>query len=223
MGQKSETVGTPSAAAMCIGPVLDETRTSRCEITAITRRRGRSPMRIVTRSDPIRSKCEANSTSSGPPVTMILTSPRGTVAGTKAGYNFEHGAIRVKYRKPGCEAYYDPGDDILMIEISDSDGDLTVKCGRDAHLYWDDYCDVYIDAADVAINTINLKGTAGTQLYVCGEVGSVRNLKLKYGCIGDTGRYGPDFGLVNTSLELPTKIKILWGWATAPVLGVYEE
>jgi PKD repeat protein len=143
-----------------------------------------------------------------------------SVAGTKAGYNFEHGAIRVLYSKPGCEAYYDPDDDILVIEISESDGDLTVKCGRDAHLYWDDYCDVYIDAPDASINTINLKGTPETQLYVCGEVGSVRNLKLKYGCIGDTGRYGPDFGLVNTSLALPDKIKILWGWATAPVLGV---
>jgi hypothetical protein len=41
--------------------------------------------------------------------------------------------------------------------------------------------------------------------------------------VGDTGLYGPEFGLVNTSLELPDKIKIVWGWTTAPVLGVYDE
>jgi len=143
-----------------------------------------------------------------------------SAATTKGGYNFEHGAIKVLYSKPGCEADYDPDDDILMIEISENDGDLTVKCGEYAYDYWGDYCDVYIDAPGVAINRMIVKGTAETQLYVCGEVGSVRNLKVKYGCIGDTGHYGPDFGLVNTSLALPSKIKVLRGWTTAPVLGV---
>ena len=142
---------------------------------------------------------------------------------TKAAYSYERGDIKVLYSKPGCEAEYNSDDDILMIRISESDGDLTVKFGKDVYYYWDDYCDVYIDAPDVSINTMILKGRPETQLYVCGEVGSVNNFKLKHGSVGDTGHYGPDFGLVNTSLALPTKIKILWGWATAPVLGVYEE
>jgi hypothetical protein len=143
-----------------------------------------------------------------------------SAAATKAEYEFERGEIKVRYSKPGCEAYYSVDDDILMIQIFESDGNLTVKCGENASLYWDDYCDIYIDAPDASINTINLKGRPEIQLYVCGEVGSVTNFKLKYGCVGDTGLYGPGFGLVNTSLEIPNKIKIVWGWTTAEVLGV---
>ena len=142
---------------------------------------------------------------------------------TKAAYSFERGDIKVLYSKPGCEAEYNSDDDILMIRISESDGDLTVKFGEDVYYYWDDYCDIYIDAPDASINRMILKGRPETTLYVCGEVASVNNFKLKHGSVGDTGHYGPDFGLVNTSLALPSKIKILWGWATAPVLGVYEE
>ena len=151
---------------------------------------------------------------------------RAVVAGaeasveTKAAYSYERGDIKVLYSKPGCEAEYNSDDDILMIRISESDGDLTVKFGKDVYYYWDDYCDVYIDAPDASINTMILKGRPETTLYVCGEVASVNNFKLKHGSVGDTGHYGPDFGLVNTSLALPSKIKILWGWATAPVLGI---
>ena len=48
----------------------------------------------------------------------------------------------------------------------------------------------------------------------------VKNLKVKYGCIGDTEFHGPDFGLGSSSPELPNKILIKWGWMTAPALGV---
>jgi hypothetical protein len=48
----------------------------------------------------------------------------------------------------------------------------------------------------------------------------VNSFKLKYGVVGGTGLYGPDIGLTNTSLVPPNKIKILWGWRTAPLVGV---
>jgi len=99
---------------------------------------------------------------------------------------------------------------------------LTVKCGEEAYASWGDFCDIYIDAPDASIKTMILKGTPETQLHVCGQVGHVENFKLKYGCVGDTEHYGEDFGLYNTWLGLPNKILILWGWATAPVLGVSE-
>jgi len=142
---------------------------------------------------------------------------------TKAAYSYERGDIKVRYSKPGCEAYYDIDNDIIIIRISESDGNLTVKFGQDVYYYWEDYCDIYIDAADASINTINLKGRPDTTLYVSGEVASVNNFKLKHGVVGDTRLYGPDVGLINTSLVLPSKIRIIKGWATAPVLGVYDE
>ena len=138
----------------------------------------------------------------------------------KAAYIFEQGDLKVIYSKPGCVAYYDAVDGILRIAISESDGDLTVKCGEEAYLEWEDYCDIYIDAPTASINVMNLKGRPETQLHVAGEVASVNKFKLKYGSVGGTDYYGPEVGLANTSLELPNKIKILWGWTTAPVLGV---
>ena len=116
----------------------------------------------------------------------------------------------------------------MVIEISENDGNLTVTCGKDAYLYWGSYCDIYIDAPTASIKTINLKGRGpdrqgrpGIQLYVCGEVGYVKNFKLKYGCVGDTDCYGPDFGLFQEPpIELPNKVNIKWGWTTAPLLGV---
>jgi PKD repeat protein len=144
------------------------------------------------------------------------------LAETKAEYAADIGDVKVRYTEPGCLAYVDPSNGMLTIEISDSDGILTVKCGEEAYVEWDDFCDIYIDAPDASIETMILKGTPETQLHVCGEVGHVENFKLKYGCVGDTEHYGPEFGLYNAWLGLPNKILILWGWATAPVLGVSE-
>jgi PKD repeat protein len=138
----------------------------------------------------------------------------------KAAYTFEYGDVKVRYSLAGCEAYYNDTDDTLTIQISDSDGDLLVKCGDEAYLDWGDRCDIYIGAPDASINTMNLKGRLETQLHVCGDVSYVKNFKLKYGCVGDTESYGPGFGLYNTSLTLPNKILIKWGWTTAPLLGV---
>ena len=141
-------------------------------------------------------------------------------AETKAAYTFEYGDVKVLYSLPGCEAFYNDTDGTLTIEISDSDGNLLVKCGDEAYLEWGDSCDVHIDAPAASINTINLKGRPETQLHVCGEVSYVKNFKLKYGCVGDTEFYGPEIGLGCTSLALPNKIKIKWGWTTAALLGV---
>ena len=128
--------------------------------------------------------------------------------------------IKVSYSKPGCLAYYNSSDGTLTIEISESDGNLKVICGKEAYLNWGDYCDIYIDAPDASLKTINLKGRPETQLHVCGEVGYVQNFVLKYGSVGDTDYYGPEIGLYNISLEVPKKINIKWGWTTAPLLGV---
>ena len=108
----------------------------------------------------------------------------------------------------------------LTIQVTDSGGDLIVACGEEAYLDWEDYCDIYIDAPDASINMMILKGRPETQLHICGEVGYVKNFKLKYGCVGDTDYFGPWYGLGNTSLLPPDKILIKWGWTTAPVLGV---
>jgi hypothetical protein len=108
----------------------------------------------------------------------------------------------------------------LTIDITDSGGDLLVKCGEDAYAGWGDYCDVYIDAGDTSVNNMILKGTSDTQLHVVGNVGYVENFKLKYGCVGDTESYGLGTGLGCTSLIPPNKILIKWGWTTAPLLGV---
>ncbi len=144
------------------------------------------------------------------------------LAETKAEYEVDIGDVKVRYTEPGCLAYTHPSNGTLTIEISDSDGILKVKCGEEAYVDWGDFCDIYIDAPDASIETMILKGTPETQLHVCGEVGHVENFKLKYGCVGDTEPYGPEFGLYNTGLGLPNKILIVWGWATAPVLGVSE-
>jgi hypothetical protein len=130
-----------------------------------------------------------------------------SAAEAKEAYTFEQGDIKVIYSEPGCNADYDPVYGLLTIQITESDGDLLVKCG-------------YIDAPAASINTINLKGRPETQLYVCGQVYYVKNFKLKYGCVGDTGYFGPDYGLGCSSSEPPNKILIKWGWTTAPVLGV---
>ena len=140
----------------------------------------------------------------------------------KAAYIFEQGDLKVIYSKPGCVAYYDAVDGILRIAISESDGDLTVKCGEEAYLEWEDYCDIYIDAPTASINVMNLKGRPETQLHVCGEVASVNKFKLKYGSVGDTDFYGPDVGLRSVYPSVPTKIKIVYGWTTAPLLSVSD-
>jgi len=141
-------------------------------------------------------------------------------AGTKAAYEFEYGDVKVLYSLPGCTAFVNGTDGTLTIQIADSEGNLTVRCGDEAYLDWGDFCDIYIDAPAASVNRINLKGKPETQLHVCGNVAYVKNFKLKYGSVGDTESYGPDFGLYNTSLVPPNKILIKWGWATAPVLGL---
>jgi len=139
---------------------------------------------------------------------------------TKAAYVVEIGDIKVRYSKPGCVV--NETDSGLTIQIADEDGDLLVKCGEDAYLYWGDHCDICIDAPTESISTMILKGRPEMQLYVSGNVGYVNNFKLKYGCVGDTENCGiySGLGLGNTSLMPPNKILIKWGWTTAPLLGV---
>jgi hypothetical protein len=139
---------------------------------------------------------------------------------TKAEYVADIGGIKVRYTKPGCLAFYNDEDDTLTVQVTESGGDLLVKCGDEAYLVWDDSCDLRISAPGASINTMILKGNLETQLHVAGEVDYVKSFKLKYGSVGDTDFYGPDFGLYNTSLVPPNKILFKWGWATAPVLGV---
>jgi len=139
---------------------------------------------------------------------------------TKAAYVAEIYGVKVRYTKPGCEAFYNDTDGTLTIQITDTGGDLLVKCGEEAYVAWGDYCDLLISAPDASINTMILKGNLETQLHVVGNIGYVKNLKLKYGCVGDTEFYGRETGLGCTSLEVPNKILIKWGWTTAPVLGV---
>jgi PKD repeat protein len=140
---------------------------------------------------------------------------------TKAAYVVDIDGVKVRYSLPGCVAYYNDDDGTLTVEVSQRGGDLLVKCGEDAYLVWGDYCDVYIDAPDVSINNVMLKGNPETQLNVVGSVSYVNNFKLKYGCVGDTGHYDEDFGLgCTSSLVPPNKILLKWGWTTAPLLGV---
>ena len=144
-----------------------------------------------------------------------------SATGTKAAYRFELGEIIVRYSKPGAMAFHNPADNTLTIEILDDDGDLTVICGGPVpEMGWEDHCDVYIDAPTTSVNIVDMKGTPETQLRVAGEVGYVRNFKLKYGTVGNTEHYGSNVGLSSGSLDLPNKIRIKWGWATVPVLGV---
>jgi len=128
--------------------------------------------------------------------------------------------IKVLYSLPGCEAFYNDADGTLTVQIAESGGDLLVKCGDEAYVGWGDSCDIYIDAPAISLNTMILKGNLDTQLHVGGNVGYVKNFKLKYGTVGDTQFYGPDIGLGCTSLMPPNKILIKRGWTTAPVLGV---
>jgi hypothetical protein len=139
---------------------------------------------------------------------------------TKAAYVADIDGVKVSYSLPGCTASVDGTDGTLTIEITESGGDLLVKCGEEAYLEWGYFCDIYIDAPDASINTMILKGNLETQLHVAGNVDYVDNFKLKYGSVGDTDSYGVDFGLYNTLPVPPNKILIKWGWATAPVLGV---
>ena len=139
---------------------------------------------------------------------------------TKAAYTFEYGDVKVRYTKLGCVAFYNDDDGTLTVQITESGGDLLVKCGDEAYLAWNDYCDLLISGPDASINNVILKGRPETQLHVAGNVAYVKNLKLKYGCVGDTDEYGEDFGLGCTSLIPPNKILIKWGWMTAPALGV---
>ena len=139
---------------------------------------------------------------------------------TKAAYVIDIHGVKVRYSLQGCEASYNDTDGTLTIQITEDGGDLLVKCGEEAYVEWGDHCDVNIDAPAASINTMILKGREETQLYVCGQVYYVKNFKLKYGCVGDTGHYGENYGLGSTSLILPNKILLKWGWTTAAVLGV---
>jgi len=139
---------------------------------------------------------------------------------TKAAYVVDIDGVKVRYSLPGCVAYVNDDDGTLTIEITESDGNLLVKCGDEAYLGWGDFCDVYIDSPGALVNSMILKGRPETQLHVCGNVAYVKNFKLKYGCVGDTDHYGENTGLGNTSLIPPNKILIKWGWTTAPLLGV---
>jgi hypothetical protein len=141
---------------------------------------------------------------------------------TKAAYVADRDGIKVSYTEPGCMAYYNGDDGTLTIQITESGGDLLVKCGDEAYLVWGDYCDVYIDAPDASVNAMILKGNLETQLHVAGSVDYVDYFKLKYGSVGDTEFYGPGIGLYTTSLTPPNKILIKWGWATAPLLGTSQ-
>jgi len=139
---------------------------------------------------------------------------------TKAAYVTEVNGVKVRYSKPGCTAYYNADDDTLRVNITESGGNLLVKCGDEAYVGWGDVCDLVILGADTSVNTMVLKGNLDTQLYIGGNVAYVKNFKLKYGAVGGTDFYGPDTGLGCTSLIPPNKILIKWGWTTAPLLGV---
>jgi PKD repeat protein len=139
---------------------------------------------------------------------------------TKAAYVTDIDGVKVRYSLPGCSAYYNNDDGTLTIQITESDGDLLVKCGDEAYVVWGNVCDLVISAPDASINTMVLKGNLETQLCVAGNVSYVKNFKLKYGAVGNTESYGPETGLGCTSLMPPNKILIKWGWTTAPLLGV---
>jgi hypothetical protein len=139
---------------------------------------------------------------------------------TKAAYVTEVDGVKVRYSLPGCAAYRNLDDGTLTVEITESGGNLLVKCGDEACLGWGNSCDLVILGAEASVNTMVLRGNLDTQLYVAGNVAYVKNFKLKYGCVGDTDHYDEDFGLGCTSLLPPNKILIKWGWTTAPVLGV---
>jgi hypothetical protein len=139
---------------------------------------------------------------------------------TKAAYATEIDGIKVRYSEPGCVAYRNLDDGTLTVNITESDGNLLVKCTDEAYDVWGDFCDLIVIAPDASINNMILKGTLETQLRVAGNVGYVKNFKLKYGCVGDTDFYGEDFGLYGTYSLRPNKILIQWGWTTAPVLGM---
>ncbi len=132
-----------------------------------------------------------------------------------------HG-VKVKYSRGGCRAWYDEldGNRTLTIDIWEDGGTLNVIAGPDAPPFWGSRCDVFVYAPEASIKRMNLHGRQGTQLYLCGQVGYVRNFFLKRGFVGDTLYCGPDIGLGSAAEDPPKNILIKRGYTTAPLFGL---
>jgi len=154
---------------------------------------------------------DPNDPSSAPPA---RTSYKAVVAG-----------IKVTYSKVRCRAWHDLADNTLMIRIWEGHGTLNVVAKDEALLSWDERCDVVIDAPETYVKKIIAKGIQDwMDLYVCGQVGYVKNFILKDGYVGNTLHYGEAFGLGSDAMDPANKILIKRGAATAPVLGIgYPE
>ena len=71
MRQNIDTVGTSRLAAMCIGPVLDDTTTDDVAMIAMSSRSAILPMRFTSRGEWRAAKAGENPTSLALPVTTI--------------------------------------------------------------------------------------------------------------------------------------------------------
>ena len=127
--------------------------------------------------------------------------------------------ITVTYSNDGADAYFDPEDGTLTVEIDGSGGALGIVVGPTAFFYWGDYVDIYILADNAALKSIKIKGAETCIPFVCGQVGSVGSFSLTNGVVGGTDTYGQDFGIGRVSPFEPAKISLKQSYALAQVLG----
>jgi hypothetical protein len=129
------------------------------------------------------------------------------------------GGVWVGYDTPFFDAYYDPFDDTLTVEVYASGGPLVVEATALASFFWGPYCDVYIWADGASITNMKFKGHDTCWLYVAGFVEFANKFMMKKGVVGELDDYVDDFGLYRDSIFGPKKILMKWGHASGAVLG----
>jgi hypothetical protein len=148
-------------------------------------------------------------------VAMILLLAAQTAT---AGYKASIFGITVSCSSVAADAYYDPNDNTLTVDVAGS-ASLSIVVTPLAALDWGQYADIYIVGDTANLTVLSIKGTATCVPFVCGNVGYVKTFLLNGGVVGDTDTYGLDFGLGMVSAYSPASISMKKSCATAQVLG----
>ncbi len=135
-----------------------------------------------------------------------------------AGFSANIDGVVVKYSLPGANAYYDPDDETLTINITQSGGTLSVTATKTAQAVWGSYVDVYMAGADVEFKSLKFTGREECRFYITGQCYHIRNFGLAFGYVGGTDFYG-DRGIgMSGPFVIPT-VKMRYSKTIGPLGG----
>lgn len=145
----------------------------------------------------------------------------GAATAFSAGSTVQVGGIVVRYSLPGMDAYFDPDDGTLTIEISQSGGALSVTATPAAasEENWGPYADIYLLADGISFRSIKLNGRPDCRLFITGQCHWLQSWSSNWTVVGDTDAYGSR-GLGASSPNLIPSIKLKNGWTVGPLAGV---